>query len=111
MPRRSLAAVPADDPRRSVCLLLIGSFAMLEGDFDQARAELSEAETKAAGRIDTAYVLALAQQALMMLESEQWTPRRRWSSVRVRPSGPPASRNTRWKRSQSPSSLDARAPR
>ena len=64
------SVLPEGDPRRSVPQVLIGSLEMLDGDFETARATLADAaEVAGAGRVNSAYVVSLAQQALMLIET------------------------------------------
>lgn len=66
------AALSADDPVRSIAILVMGCGAMLNGETERAARMLGEAERQAAGRLPTLYGLALAQQALLAIEHERW---------------------------------------
>lgn len=62
-------AVAADldraHPVWPVAAVLLGSLALLDGDVDEARAHLADAELAAAGRLHTVYAVALAQQTVL----------------------------------------------
>lgn len=69
---RAEEGLHADSPLRAPAQLIIGSVRMLDDDVDGARDALRTAEQLAAGRLTTAYSLALTQQALLAIDAGRW---------------------------------------
>jgi LuxR family maltose regulon positive regulatory protein len=62
----------ADSPALIVSRFVRGALAMLAEDHEQARTLLEDAEHRAAGVMPTAYVLVLAQHALLAIDDGRW---------------------------------------
>lgn len=68
----ALAGIPDTHPLSAIPRYLLGGVAMLRGERDAARACFERAESLTAGVLPGPYTLALAQQAVLAIDDDEW---------------------------------------